>query len=314
MMKLSHESKVRLGVGIGAFVLIIGLVFGISRTLIHFDGPWDLDDVVSGFSGMDDAVDEDDLLDGGNYSAQPQQLSSETFDADAFTSLDLDVTSGTVEVKHVSSGPVRVIESGRVATGTVAFDAATQNLAEIKGSTLKIRQFDCDDERAIDRTVTVELPREVADNMVGITANVGSGDLTVAGIAYDERHAHLANANGDGRITTAAEATDEVRERLYATGWAKRGPVGLIGSTKSDALLIVTNMLEDLSKAAEGGRVAADRDPESIDRLLESRGVKPIDFAGWKKIDAFERAEGAKEGREHKKVIDPEQMRALAHA
>lgn len=105
-----------------------------------------------------------------------------------------------------------------------------------------------------------------------------------------------------------------MRERLYATGWAKRGPVGLIGSTKSDALLIVTNMLEDLSKAAEGGRVAADRDPESIDSLLASRGVKPIDFAGWKKVDAFERAEGAKEGREHKKVIDPEQMRALAHA
>ena len=38
MMRLSHESKVRLGVGIGAFVLIIGLVFGVSRTLIHFDG------------------------------------------------------------------------------------------------------------------------------------------------------------------------------------------------------------------------------------------------------------------------------------
>ena len=97
MMKLSHESKVRLGVGIGAFVLIIGLVFGISRTLIHFDGPWDLDDVVPGLSGMDDMFDEDDLLDGGNYSARPQQLSSTTFDEDAFQSLDLDVTSGTVE-------------------------------------------------------------------------------------------------------------------------------------------------------------------------------------------------------------------------
>ena len=182
-MKLSHESKVRLSVGIGAFVLIIGLVFGISRTLIHFDGPWGLDDVVSGLSGMDDAVDEVDLLDSGNYSAQPQQLSSETFDAGSFQSLDLDVTSGTVEVKHVSGGSVRVIESGRVATGTVAFDAATQNLAEVKGSTLKISQVDCDDERAIDRTVTIELPRDVADNLVGITANVGSGDLAVAGIA-----------------------------------------------------------------------------------------------------------------------------------
>ena len=183
MMKLSHESKVRLGVGIGAFVLIIGLVFGISRTLIHFDGPWDLDDVVSDLSGMDDAFDEDDSLNSGNYSARPQQLSSETFDADAFTSLDLDVTSGTVEVKRVSGGPVRVIESGRVATGTAAFDAATQNLAEIKGSTLKISQFDCDDERALDRKVTIELPRELADNMMSITANVGSGDLTVADIA-----------------------------------------------------------------------------------------------------------------------------------
>lgn len=183
MMKLSHESKVRLGVGIGAFVLIIGLVFGISRTLIHFDGPWDLDDAVSGFSGMDDAVDEDDLLDGGNYSARPQQLSSTTFDEDAFQSLDLDVTSGTVEVKRVSGGPVRVIESGRVAKGASATDAATQNLVKIEGSTLKISQFDCDDERAHDRKVTIELPRELADNMMGITANVGLGDLTVADIA-----------------------------------------------------------------------------------------------------------------------------------
>lgn len=220
-MKLSHESKLRLGVGIGAFVLIIGLVFGISRTLIHFDGPWDLDDVVSGLSGLDDAVDDDDFMnDSGKYSAQPQQLSSETFDADAFTSLDLDVTSGTVEVKHVSGGPVRVIESGRVATGTVAFDAATQNLAEIKGSTLKISQFDCDDERAIDRTVTVELPREVADNMVGITANVGSGDLTVAGIACHDLNLTLDSGDVEftGTVTDTLNAevgSGDVAFELY---------------------------------------------------------------------------------------------------
>lgn len=221
MMKLSHESKRRLGIGIGAFVLIIGLVFGISRTLIHFDGPWDLDDVVSGLSSMDDVVDDDDFMnDGGKYSARPQQLSSETFDADAFTSLDLDVTSGTVEVKHVSGGPVRVIESGRVATGTVAFDAATQNLAEIKGSTLKIRQFDCDDERAIDRTVTVELPRKVADNMVGITANVGSGDLTVAGIACHDLNLTLDSGDVEftGTVTDTLNAevgSGDVTFELY---------------------------------------------------------------------------------------------------
>lgn len=210
MMKFSHESKRRLGIGIGAFVLIIGLVFGTSRTLIHFDGPWDLNDVVSGLSGMDDAFDEDDSLNSGNYSARPQQLSSETFDADAFTSLDLDVTSGTVEVKLVSGGPVRVIESGRVATGTVAFDAATQNLAEVKGSTLKIRQFDCDDERAVDRTVTVELPREVADNMVGITANVGVGDLTVTDIACHDLNLTLDSGDVEFAGTVADTLNAEV--------------------------------------------------------------------------------------------------------
>lgn len=220
MMKISHESKVRLGVGIGAFVLIVGLVFGVSRTLIHFDGPWDLDDVVSGLSGMDDVVDEGDLLDDGNYSARPQQLSSETFDADAFTSLDLDVTSGTVEVKCVSGGPVRVIESGRVAKGTSASDAATRNLTEVRGSTLKISQFDYDDERAIDRTITIELPRDVADNMVGITANVGSGDLTVAGIACHDLNLTLDSGDVEftGTVTDTLNAevgSGDVTFELY---------------------------------------------------------------------------------------------------
>lgn len=210
MMKLSHESKRRLGIGIGAFVLIIGLVFGTSRTLIHFDGPWDLDDVVSGLSGMDDALDEDDLLDSGNYSARPQQLSSETFDADAFTSLDLDVMSGTVEVKYVSDGPVRVIESGRVAKGVTAYDAATQNLAEIRGSTLKINQFDCDDERALDRTVTIELPRELADNMMDISANVGSGDLTITDIACHDFDLTL----DSGDIEFAGTVTDTLNAEV----------------------------------------------------------------------------------------------------
>lgn len=210
MMRLSHESKVRLGVGIGAFVLIIGLVFGVSRTLIHFDGPWDLDDVVPGLSGMDDMLDEDDLLDGGNYSARPQQLSSTTFDEDAFQSLDLDVTSGTVEVKRVSGGPVRVIESGHVAKGVSASDAATQNLVKIEGSTLKISQFDCDDERAHDRKVTIELPRELADNMVGITANVGSGDLTVTDIACHDLNLTL----DSGDIEFAGTVTDTLNAKV----------------------------------------------------------------------------------------------------
>ena len=206
MMKLSHESKVRLGVGIGAFVLIIGLVFGVSRLLAHSDMVR-----TTGFlSGHLSDFDEDDSLNSGNYSARPQQLSSATFDEDAFQSLDLDVTSGTVEVKRVSDGPVRVIESGHVAKGVSASDAATQNLVKIEGSTLKISQFDCDDERAHDRKVTIELPRELADNMMGITANVGLGDLTVADIACHDFDLTL----DSGDVAFAGAVTDTLNAEV----------------------------------------------------------------------------------------------------
>lgn len=209
-MKLSHESKVRLGVGIGAFVLIIWLVFGISRLLAHSDMVRTTGILSGHLSDFDDMFDEDDSLNSGNYSARPQQLSSATFDEDAFQSLDLDVTSGTVEVKRVSDGPVRVIESGHVAKGVSASDAATQNLVKIEGSTLKISQFDCDDERAHDRKVTIELPRELADNMMGITANVGLGDLTVADIACHDFDLTL----DSGDVAFAGTVTDTLNAEV----------------------------------------------------------------------------------------------------
>ena len=210
MMKLSHESKVRLGVGVGAFVLIIGLVFGISRLLAHSDMVRTTGILSGHLSDFDDMFEEDDSLNSGNYSARPQQLSSATFDEDAFQSLDLGVTSGTVEVKRVSDGPVRVIESGHVARGVSASDAATQNLVKIEGSTLKISQFDCDDERAHDRKVTIELPRELADNMMGITANVGLGDLTVADIACHDFDLTL----DSGDVAFAGAVTDTLNAEV----------------------------------------------------------------------------------------------------
>lgn len=138
---------------------------------------------------------------------------------------------------------------------------------------------------------------------------IGYHPAEVAGIAYDEKRTLLANI--DGRLVESVE-NGEVRERLYATGWAKRGPVGLIGSTKSDALLIVNNMLEDLSKAGNAGRIAPDRDENSIDKLLAEKGIKPIDYAGWKRVDSYERELGANEQRTRKKVVSASELVNIA--
>ena len=136
-------------------------------------------------SGRDDAVDADVLNDGGKYSAQPQQLSSATFDADEFRYLDFDIAAATVDVKVVDGNKVRVIERGRVAKGMDASKAAAQNIASVEDSTLKVSQFSSDDGKAIDRSVTVELPRRVAEHLKGVNAHVRSGDLQIAGIICD---------------------------------------------------------------------------------------------------------------------------------
>lgn len=204
MMKLSHESKVRLGVGIGAFVLIIGLVFGTSRILIHFDGPWGLGNIASSLSGRDGVVDEGDLLDDGNYSARPQQLSSTTFDADEFRYLDFDINAASVDVKVVDGNKARVIERGRVAKGMDASKAAAQHIASVEDSTLKVSQFGSDDGKAIDRSVTVELPRRVAAHLKGVNAHVGSGDLQIAGVTCDGFDLFL----GAGDVEFAGSVTD----------------------------------------------------------------------------------------------------------
>ena len=184
-MKLSHKSKVRLGVGVGAFALIIGLMFGLSSLLTHFASMQTSSKVVRTIAELGYTFDGDDYPDEGDgyYSTQLVQLSSTSFDADSFQSLDLDISSGAVEVKLTGDASVHVTERGHVANAVQPVKAATQNLAEVKGSTLRINPFDGDDDRATDRMVTIELPRELAENMMGINASIDSGDLTVTGVA-----------------------------------------------------------------------------------------------------------------------------------
>lgn len=136
---------------------------------------------------------------------------------------------------------------------------------------------------------------------------IGYRPADVTGIPYDSDRLTLRNVGG-----RVVEEEGQVIERVYSTGWAKRGPVGLIGSTKSDAMETVANLLDDLAASPLKGRTALEPDEAAVIATLLERGVKFSDFAGWKRVDAHERAEGAKVGREHIKVVDLEYLRALS--
>ena len=104
---------------------------------------------------------------------------------------------------------------------------------------------------------------------------------------------------------------------VYTTGWVKRGPVGLIGHTKSDASETVANLLSDAPQLAR----APQRDRVAVRALLASKGLPVTDFAGWDRLDAHERSlgdaatlAGAPLPRERIKVVSRAEMTSIARA
>ena len=177
-MKLSHESKVRLGVGGLSFVALVAAIVAFSSPSLRvFNG--------ASFTRFlrEFAVEMPfQSPESRGFSSKFTKLSSTTLDADSVRSLDLDVTSGTVEVKAYDGNKVRVSESAHVAHGLKAARAATENLATVESGTLKVAKFAYDDEQAIGRVVTVEIPKKAASQLEGIDLNVRSGDLSLTGV------------------------------------------------------------------------------------------------------------------------------------
>ena len=95
---------------------------------------------------------------------------------------------------------------------------------------------------------------------------------------------------------------------VYATGWIKRGPVGLIGHTKSDAMETIECLLEDRATWWE----PSVSDPEAIPALLEERGVPYTTIEGWRRLDEHELGLGEAAGRERVKVVPRDEMTRIS--
>ena len=114
--------------------------------------------------------------------------------------------------------------------------------------------------------------------------------------------------NVAGRVI---DQTGEHIAPLYTTGWVKRGPVGLIGNTKSDANETVQNLLDDWANGKLNE--PAHPTPEEAAAWLDSLPKKVTDWSGWYRLDAHEKKRGAEEGRERKKIVVWEDMVEAAH-
>ena len=132
---------------------------------------------------------------------------------------------------------------------------------------------------------------------------IGFAARPIPKVPYDEKA--LVIANEDGRVVDPA--TRAVIANEYVVGWARTGPQGLIGEHKRASAHVVEHM------TADGAGLAARELPErdQIISLLHERGVRPVSFSDWKRLDEVEVARGAQRGAPRDKIVDVEAMLAI---
>ena len=135
-----------------------------------------------------------------------------------------------------------------------------------------------------------------------ILRSVGYTGIPIEGVPFDGRRGLI--LNDGGRVLDSHDAGHKVGH--YAAGWIKRGPSGVIGTNKKDALETVRHLLADI----ESGTLLdpPDPDPGAVELLLAERGVRFVSFEDWQAIDETEVGRGEPHGRPRVKFVRVDEM------
>lgn len=151
---------------------------------------------------------------------------------------------------------------------------------------------------------TVEGTGELRTYPVGqVYRAIGYASTPLPGVPFDA--ARRLVPNEQGRVV---HEDGSPLPGLYVSGWIKRGPVGLIGSTKSDSQETVAQLVADADQLTRADR--AEEDP--LPGLLDAAGLPHIDWGGWLRVDAHERALGAERSRDRIKVFTRNRLASVA--
>ena len=139
-----------------------------------------------------------------------------------------------------------------------------------------------------------------------VLRSVGYRGVPLPGVPFDERRGTI--PNDKGQVLDAPGGAPVAGE--YVAGWIKRGPSGVIGTNKADALATVATLVE-----RQGGSILATdpfKMPKAVDELLVDRNVIHFTFGHWQALDAHELGLGEAQGRPRVKVVSTEKMLELS--
>ncbi|XP_007560926.1 NADPH:adrenodoxin oxidoreductase, mitochondrial [Poecilia formosa] len=149
------------------------------------------------------------------------------------------------------------------------------------------------------------LTGEVEDVSCGLViSSIGYKSLPIdPAVPFDSHRAVMPNSVG--RVHQAPG--------LYCSGWLKTGPTGVIATTMNNSFDTARSLLEDMDSGALDVSPAKPGSQE-VSSLLEKRGVRPVTFSDWEKIDSLETRRGDACGKPREKLLSVEEMLKVARA
>ena len=193
--------------------------------------------------------------------------------------------SRRIELRFLSS-PVEIRGDGRVE----AVDVRRNEIVRGEDGALRARA-------AGDEIETIECGL--------VLRSVGYRAVPLPDVPFDERHFVLPNREG-----RALTPEGEPLPGVYAVGWIKRGPTGILGTNKRDAEETIACLADDLGAGAL--RQPPEDARERIDALLAERAPGAITVDGWRAIDALEREQGRSAERPRVKLASRDELAAAA--
>ncbi|TDO17934.1 ferredoxin--NADP+ reductase [Mycobacterium sp. BK086] len=315
----------------------------------HLPGHHAAADIVAWYNGHPDHVHDDPDLDSprvviignGNVALDVARVLLMTPDALANTDI------ADHALRRLTAGSIQeVVILARRGAADAAFSVGEfLALGEIAGVDIAIEgelgdRPDDDFERALKYDIAVEYRRRTAtpgnkrlvfrfsttpvelvgaQRVEGLRVRTGEGEQTIdtamvlrsigyrgtpiADLPFDASRGVVPNEGG--RVLADGQTVPGV----YATGWIKRGPRGVIGTNRGCALETVDALFEDFMAGRLGRPVGTNSD---VDALLASRSVPVVDWQGWRTIDAAERDRAAGSARPRVKYSDAAELVAVA--
>lgn len=106
-----------------------------------------------------------------------------------------------------------------------------------------------------------------------VLRSIGYRSVPIPGLPFDPVKG-VAN-NWGGRVVTG---DGQLVRGLYASGWLRRGPTGIIGTNLVDAEEVVDNILADLREGRLSRGPGEDRGWAGLERLLRGRGSRIVSW------------------------------------